>query len=803
MEEQGRHWLGARSVATRTTIIMVVMVAVITLTAGVWQMQHVRSIIRQEVNRDANHAMDAAVKVIDSRISNVEMVVETAAAYADLFCYDDKKAYGLLYRLLESNVDIDAACVMYWENFFPQHGRYYCPIVTRNPKTGVMKEENLGLPQYKFYYLEDDENWECSVESDGGYWCQPYYDSLTNHCAVVSYSVPLHNAHGDTYGVLCVDMGLDWVQQMVEDSKPFPYSNVTVLGCDSQYVYHRNENLVQTTNVVLQAQMLNDRSYIELTNRMMKGEKGVDTLDKVMDFTNSKEMSLKEKRALVFYAPIGRVNWSLCFTTPEEKIMEDSNRLRTIMLGVLLLVVLLLAAVLHFILRVQLHPLRQLAESAREVAKGNFHAQLPLIKTRDEIGRLRNSFEEMQQSLESYIEQLKETTASKASIESELRIASDIQMSMIPKDFPAYPERDDVDIYGLLTPAKEVGGDLFDFYIRNEKLFFCIGDVTGKGVPASLLMAVTSSQFRTISAHESKPERIMAGINESIAENNDTAMFVTLFVGVLDLPTGRLRYCNAGHDAPLLLGWNVGSLPCYPNVPVGVDKDWKYRAQETLIDPMTTIFLYTDGLTEATDINLELFGEGRMKETANALTDHTAETVIKTMEDVVTRFVGDVHQSDDLTMLAIQYTKQNDETCYQKSLTLSNDVQQVPQLSAFVDEVCEAMGFDMTTTMQINLAIEEAVVNVMNYAYPQGVKGEVNIEAVANSKRLKFVLRDSGVAFDPTAKDDADTTLAAEDRPIGGLGIHLVKELMDSVNYERVDGHNVLTLRKTLKKTEK
>jgi sigma-B regulation protein RsbU (phosphoserine phosphatase) len=777
---------------------MVVMVAVITLTAGVWQMQHVRSIIRQEVNRDANHAMDAAVKVIDSRISYVEMVVETAAAYADLFCYDDKKAYGLLYRLLESNVDIDAACVMYWENFFPQHGRYYCPIVTRNPKTGVMKEENLGLPQYKFYYLEDDENWECSVESDGGYWCQPYYDSLTNHCAVVSYSVPLHNAHGDTYGVLCVDMGLDWVQQMVEDSKPFPYSNVTVLGCDSQYVYHRNENLVQTTNVVLQAQMLNDRSYIELTNRMMKGEKGVDTLDKVMDFTNSKEMSLKEKRALVFYAPIGRVNWSLCFTTPEEKIMEDSNRLRTIMSGVLLLVVLLLAAVLHFILRVQLHPLRQLAESAREVAKGNFHAQLPLIKTRDEIGRLRNSFQEMQQSLESYIEQLKETTASKASIESELRIASDIQMSMIPKDFPAYPERDDVDIYGLLTPAKEVGGDLFDFYIRNEKLFFCIGDVTGKGVPASLLMAVTSSQFRTISAHESKPERIMAGINESIAENNDTAMFVTLFVGVLDLPTGRLRYCNAGHDAPLLIGdVGIGLLPVESNLPVGIVSEWRYKQQDTVINPQTTIFLYTDGLTEAENVRHELFKEKRILKTAQQSTRQPKELISQMMATVKT-FVGEAEQSDDLTMLAIQYTKQQHAVTMQRSITLDNNIEDVPQLAAFVDEVCETVGFDMSVAMSLNLAMEEAVVNVMDYAYPAGTKGKVCIEAEADDQQLSFIISDWGKPFDPTAKAEVDTTLSAEDRPIGGLGIHLVRQIMDSINYERMDGKNVLTLRKKL-----
>ena len=189
----------------------------------------------------------------------------------------------------------------------------------------------------------------------------------------------------------------------------------------------------------------------------------------------------------------------------------------------------------------------------------------------------------MQQSLVKYIEELKDTTAEKASIERDLRIASSIQMGMLPEDFPTKAEREDVQLYATLTPAKEVGGDLFDFYFRGNKLFFCIGDVSGKGVPASLFMAVTRSVFRTVSAHESKPDRIMSTINTTIADMNKTHMFVTLFVGVLDLSTGMLHYCNAGHDAPLLVGAGVGELPCDPNIPVGFMPSWEYSLQEALI----------------------------------------------------------------------------------------------------------------------------------------------------------------------------------------------------------------------------
>ena len=306
-------------------------------------------------------------------------------------------------------------------------------------------------------------------------------------------------------------------------------------------------------------------------------------------------------------------------------------------------------------------PLKQLAESANEVAKGNFGTPLPPLTSRDEIHMLRDSFEQMQHSLTRYVEELKSTTAQKASFESELKIAHNIQMSMLPKTFPPYPDRDDIDIFGTLMPAKAVGGDLFDFYIHNEQLIFCIGDVSGKGVPASLFMAVTRSLFRNVSAHEVKPHLIVKALNESLSENNDLYMFVTLFVGVLDLQTGLLRYCNAGHDSPLLIGRGVDVLPCDSNLPIGIQPDWEFTEQEVLIDRHTTIFLFTDGLNEAEDISHAQFGDQRIRGVAESLLvtgNHRPTTVVKKMNEAVHAFVGNAEQSDDLTMLAIQYKKE-------------------------------------------------------------------------------------------------------------------------------------------------
>ena len=786
------------SVATRTTLLIVVVVMAILLTSGLWQMQHVRSIISDEVHHQAARSMEGAVKVIENRIANVETAVQMAASYANLFAFNEEDCYTLMQRLVASDKDITSVTLMYRADFFSNHGRYYAPCVWRNTAAGTLEKKEIGGPEHHFSYLENDSNWICTNRLNAGYWCRPYNDTIVTKLAMVSYSVPLHDNHGKIYAVLCANVALDWVQRVIDRARPYPYSDVIVLARDSQYVCHPIKTWVQNINVFNHARELNNKAFTNLTERMLRGEKGVDTLDNTFHPLSTTDDDYRDSKTLVFYAPIPHVNWSVSFSIPEKKMMELPNRLRVSMVGLLVFLLILISVVLWFIIRAQLRPLKMLSASALEVAKGNFHAQLPVILRHDEIGQLRDSFEEMQQSLSKYIEELKETTASKASMESELRIASNIQKTMIPKDFPAFPERDDIDIYGLLTPAREVGGDLFDFYIRDEKLFFCIGDVSGKGVPASLVMAVTRTLFRTVSAHEAIPDRIISRINDAICLNNDTNMFVTIVVGVIDLQTGRLRFCNAGHNAPLLIGSGVGLLPCNPNIPVGVMTGWKYVTEETYIDPQTTIFLYTDGLAEAEDTSHELFGEQRVLTVAQSLEDHTPEATIHKMKEAVSAFVGTAPQSDDLTMLAIQYTNVKYQSRMQRSVTLPNDVGQVPRLHIFVDEVCEMVGFDMTTTMQMNLAIEEAVVNVMNYAYPEGTKGNVNIVAMANDKRVKFVISDSGTPFDPTAKADADTTLSAEERPIGGLGIYLVRQLMDSVNYERRDGLNILTLRKSL-----
>ena len=387
-------------------------------------------------------------------------------------------------------------------------------------------------------------------------------------------------------------------------------------------------------------------------------------------------------------------------------------------------------------------------------------------------------------------------TTTNERMESELHIAREIQMAMIPKTFPPFPDRTDLDFAASIVPAKEVGGDLYDFFIRDEKLYFCIGDVSGKGIPAALVMAVTRSLFRAMSSHETNPQRIVAAMNDTMSESNESSMFVTFFCGVLNLATGHLRYCNAGHNPPLILTDDIRLLPVQPNIPLGIMFGYAYSEQETQLGYDDSLLLYTDGLTEAENTQSQQFGLDRVETVLRSR--RSSQEHLEALQAAVTAFVKDAPQSDDLTMLFIRYLPQEDALHQERHLVLHNDIQQIPQLAGFVEAIAQEKHLSQSLAMGINLALEEAVSNVIMYAYPKETDGLVDVEAILRKDSLEFLVIDSGVPFDPTVAPMTDTTLPAEDRPIGGLGIHLVRQLMDTVSYERINEKNCLKMIKKL-----
>ena len=776
-----------RKLSVRVSLWVVFFAAIIFNVALGFLFYQAREAVRQEAINSATQILDKTSLRVEGILNRVEVASNMTRWLVQR--HPDKADSMFVYSrgALLNNPDFYTCSIAFEPYYFKDKGRYFSAYTKHIGDS--LRTIQGGSDHYQYFFAD----WYLMPQLlDKPCWTEPYMDldAPTNTFEMVtSYCQPIKDKNNQFIGVINTSLSITWLSQTISAVKPYPNSYSIMIGRGGTYFVHPDTTKITRQTIFTQTMEQPDTALTALGYAMQRGEEGM------------KHMNIDGKDCYVFYKPLGQTGCSMAIVCPESDIFGGFDCLRNSVRAIVLVGLLLMLYLFIRIITRELQPLRRLADEAETIASGQFDAMLPDFKRIDEIGQLSHSFGNMQQSLVKYIDELKNTTAQKASIESDLRIASGIQMGMLPEQFPTREDRDDVELYASLTPAKEVGGDLFDFYFRDEKLFFCIGDVSGKGVPASLFMAVTRSTFRTVSAHESMPDRIVTIMNKTIADMNKNHMFVTLLVGVLDLPTGRLHYCNAGHDAPLLIGAGVGELPCDPNIPVGFMPTWKYSLQEARIFTGTTILLFTDGLTEAMNADYEQFQMERVNEVANRALSNQQQSprqLIAQMTDAVHEFVGDAEQSDDLTMMAIQYIKQQSDVKMRKSIVLPNDTQEVPRLNAFVDEVCKSVGFDEGKTMEIKVAVEEAVVNVMNYAYPPEQRGDVTIEAASNDIRLKFTIIDSGKPFDPTVQNEVDTTLSAEARSIGGLGIHLIRQNMDSINYERVDNLNVLTLRKKL-----
>lgn len=397
----------------------------------------------------------------------------------------------------------------------------------------------------------------------------------------------------------------------------------------------------------------------------------------------------------------------------------------------------------------------------------------------------------------------------KSVAENELRMASVIQDNMLPSTFPPYPDRHEFDIFASMTPAKEVGGDFYDFFlIDDDHMALVIADVSGKGIPAALYMMVCKSLIKsqTIALGvNGSTSQILINVNEQLSSNNKMNMFVTVWLGIVTLSTGELTYSNAGHEYPILKRGDepFTVLKEKHSPPLGCMEGIRFKEFKTRIDPGDILFLYTDGVAEATNRDNELFGLDRMLESLNDKSkgDRSAVDIDFDMKYSVDLFVKGAPQFDDLTMLTFKYyggEPMNTDNSYEE-LTVKADVNNLDKVQGFIDERLEAAECSMKVQTQIGVAVEEIYVNICNYAYKdKGGEGDATVKMKITDGVAEIVFEDSGIKYNPLANEEPDITLSAEEREIGGLGIFITKKTMDEVLYDYKEGKNVLTLRKKI-----
>ena len=524
---------------------------------------------------------------------------------------------------------------------------------------------------------------------------------------------------------------------------------VALLAADVSLEYLRDEMMEDVTK--MNAQFKGNREHQAYSfvidhegtyiihpdeKRMLRDTLKADTI--MTDEIGSATAVIDGVPSWIYYRKIKYVNWTMAVVVPDDVIMFNGR-----MLNIIILLTMVLG-----LLAIYLFCRHQIKEIADPIA------------------------------------------AQKAVMERELTIAHNIQKALLPQSFP---EHADIDLYATQTPARDVGGDLYDYFVHEGCLVFCIGDVSGKGVPAALLMAVMKSMFRSEAHRADSAAGIVETMNRNLGEEYKGGDFVTMFVGILDLKTGFLDYCNAGHEAPLVAG---RPLDVKRNLPVGALSDWNYEGQQTQLKSGDMLFLYTDGLSEAKNSTGELLGRKRVQQIVSEHAIDTARQLVGVLEAEERYHAGDAEQNDDITMLAIRWQPNPQLLTFSPShLTMSASMDEIDRLAPFISHVAEQAAMEGREAKRLRLAVEEAVANIINH----GQATTITLQATMDDNQLVLTIDDDGQPFNPTGESATDFSVPADERPPGGLGIMFLHEMTDGLEYQRIDGHNVLRIIKRVK----
>ncbi len=636
------------SLSTRLSLLIVLFVAIILVASFSFMFGVSKQAIRQEAVNHATEILENTALRVNGILDKVVIAIDNTDWLVCRHLDSPDSMFVYSRRILQNNPILNGCSIAFEPNFFKEHGRYFSAY-SYNDKGNILTIQE-GSEHYEYFYMD----WYqlCKL-LDRPMWTEPFMDfdsedlelyGFESYDMITSYCKPLKDKDGGYIGTISVDLSLSWLSKNISAIKPYPNSYSIMIGRGGTYFVHPDTTKLFYQTIFTETLENPDTAITALGHAMQHGEEGM------------RQLKVDGEDCFVFYKPLSAIGWSVAIVCPESDIFGSFNSVRRAVIVAVIVGLILMFLVCTRIIAKQLRPLKNLATQAGTIANGNFEETLPDDDRNDEIGQLSHSFSNMQRSLVKYIAELKQTTAQKASIESELKVASDIQMSMVPHNFPAFPDRHDIDLFASMTPAKEVGGDLYDFFIQNEHLYFCVGDVSGKGVPASLFMAVTRNLFRIVALEGHSPAEIATQINQIVSHNNELNMFVTMFVGCVDLKTGHLDYCNCGHNAPLIDGEFMNFK--YTNMPLGIMEDVNFTGESMDDIRDRQIFVYTDGLNEAENSQHQIFGNERMHDLISKSQSLSSEQVVMMFQDAVEEHRGGVLPNDDLTLLCMKIKTQ-------------------------------------------------------------------------------------------------------------------------------------------------
>ena len=631
-----------RSLSARLSFWIVLVAALLLLSMIISLSRVWRTGVRAEVDKDAAQVLDNAVLRLDDILDDVERTASVLYRFVvrDLDKPDMMVSHSN--NTIRYNSALSGCSISFEPGYYPSKGEYYS-IFSWPGENDKIEWEQEGADDYRYYEKE----WYLYSKQLGyDCWTEPYLDTTgiagKGVEMLISYCTPVFDSTSVFVGAITLDLSLKQLSEALYNVRPYPNAYCILIGEGGKYLVHPDSDKLMTHSIYSDAEELAVPELVKLGESMEKQERG------------EQELFLNGQHYYVFYRPVPTTGWNIAIFCPESDIYGGYDRLQRKILWSLLAGLALVFLLSVLLIRHQLAPLAKLAEEADFIASGNFDRPMPVRKRNDEIGVLSQSFVHMQSSLVRHIQELTESTASRERMERELQIARNIQMGMVPHDFDLGKK---VDLYASMVPAREVGGDLYDCFVQDDKLYLCIGDVSGKGVPASLFMSVARAMFRVVARQGLAPAEIARRINDTVSEKNDQMIFVTMFLAAVDLKTGVMEYCNCGHNAPVLFPGPDKApafLDCLSNTALGIASGFDYEGQR--VDDMRgkILFLYTDGLNEAENADHEQFGNDRMLACLGDGPFLDARSLIDRLSEAVASHVAGAEASDDLTMLCLR-----------------------------------------------------------------------------------------------------------------------------------------------------
>ena len=603
-----------------------------------------RQILEQELEAKARQMARATTGRIELVEIAARKIVEGMDGQLENYPPTDKEVlFTLLERLVRDNGEIYGATVALEPGAFGYSKDYTAPYVYRSWNQMVRDDRSKHATPY---FVQD---WYAIPQlMQRPVWIEPYRAEGRGNVLMVTYASPMIDAQGKFLGVVSCDISLEWLTDLLHSLPLGKDGFAFLVSRNGTLISHPNRALILNESM-FSLQDENGKAILRSIGRdMVQGKSGFIPYNTMFS----------GQHGWLLYQPIAANGWSIGIFFPQAELMGKVAELSRIEATVAIIGFLLLIPVILLIARSITGPLRKLAESTRILAAGSLDAPLPQIAGDDEVARLAKSFVVMRDELKTHITMLEVAATTKERIESELRIAQRIQMELVPKTFPPFPDRDDFELYAMMTPAREVGGDFYDFMMPDpDHLWIVIGDVSGKGIAAALFMAVTRTFLRAFFHEEKSPGKVLYRVNNELSRNNVASMFVTLFCGVLHLPSGNFRWANAGHNLPLLLTADGAAtfLPKTRGVVAGAMEDIQFSEAEMTLAAGDSLYLYTDGVNEAMNAAEQLFGNERMQEALVRYGQAGCVAMVDGIASELTKFVDGAEQSDDITMLALRY----------------------------------------------------------------------------------------------------------------------------------------------------